>query len=233
MDDKQSVDFTRIPTSAEVKGTPLNHSLYESLEEGRIPTRLPYRVKTGSADETGITLATSSEIEEFGWDEVEYVALGIISTDVDYGQAPESDARKMFKSLLTGQSHKLDKIPEKIETYLLDFYIKDHDTAFRIDQSFINYTGFLDEVGYISRINFRNLINKIASFLDNQKFNSNMLTFLEGRREDIKKHATINDFELEERRDYFLKKELKGENTSEKKKETLENSLEEGLELEE
>lgn len=198
MEDTPEFDWSKLPESLLGKSTgSADHAKYESLEEGRIPVPIPFRVKSGSANSRYLLLQTAQKTVEIQWSDVEMLALGIIKYEATLGQAPKSRMRRVLRQVLLGDPEKINKGKSYNLVSLLDVYVKGYESPFRIDQGLVNYRGFLNSPGYVSKKNFRNLVNKIVYFSENARLDPCLVDFLGKMRKKLTTYESIYDFQSE------------------------------------
>ncbi|MCE1245714.1 MAG: hypothetical protein LWY06_03625 [Firmicutes bacterium] len=205
--DENHDDFYKadIPESAPVsqpvekdKASAIDYNKFENLEQGRISTRLPVKVKSGSITTENITLNTALGTKVFPWESVELIALGMINEEIDTGKAPKSKMRSLINQFLVGEQNRPSAEKKNVRDFcLIDIFVKDEECQYRIDQSIVNYRGFIEKTGYVSADNFNKLIRKLAFHAKFSKFDNCLVVFLTKTKADVKKHPSIVDFELD------------------------------------
>jgi hypothetical protein len=176
----------------------IDYNQFENLEQGRITTRLPIRVKSGEISEENLTLLTALEVRKIPWESVEMIALGMINEEIDTGKAPKSKMRSFLRQFLVGETNKPSEDKRNVRDFcLLDIYIKGEDCPYRIDQSIVNYRGFIEKPGYISADNFNKLTRRLTFYAKYSKLDPNLVAFLTKTKADVKKFGSILDYELD------------------------------------
>lgn len=194
----QNGDWVMIPDSMrKPEGTKRDHAIFEDLDQGRIPTPLPIRVKSGSAGKASLTLNTANKSITINWNDVELLALGIIRTEVGKSEATKSRVRKFVRQILLGDTETVEKTKYQSDIYLLDIYVRGNESPFRIDQATVNYKSFLVSPGYASLQNFRNLVKRIIYFAENTRLDSCLIAFVSSLKEKLIFYNSVYDFELE------------------------------------
>ena len=178
----------------------------ELAENGEILAydgRLPVRIKSGSIQDDHIHIETSKESEDISFADIDYICLGIIEEKFTSSEPPKSKMRTMVNGLLGGaRGGKETKIrPESRMINILDIYTKGNDVPYRIDASAINYKGFIDKIGYISRDNFRNLLKSICIKASDSKFSASLISFMLKMREKPIVFSSLDDFILSSRKE--------------------------------
>lgn len=171
---------------------------FSNLDEGRIPVPVPFRVKSGEISPQRITLVTSKQSREILWEDIEFIALGIIRDEVAGGKAPQSQVRALVRHYLFGDNQKDTEIKKELrESYYLDIFILNEETPYRIDHTTVNYRGFLRNMTYNSAQNFRRLTGGIVYYSLNAKLDRCLTAYLNREKEKLIKYDGFYDFELE------------------------------------
>lgn len=171
---------------------------YEHLDEGRIPTPIPIRIKSGRIENDQMVIHTSKTTKKISWEDIELLSLGIVHVEKGTGEAPKSGIRIRLRQILLGDpDRQMDKKKEWRNTYLLDIYVKGEQTPYRIDHSSINYRSILKNPGYVSSSNFRKLVIKIAYHSNNARLDPCMIAYIAQEKNKLKFYNTVYDFELE------------------------------------
>ncbi|MCD4783621.1 MAG: hypothetical protein K8T10_07295 [Candidatus Eremiobacteraeota bacterium] len=171
---------------------------YEHLDQGRIPTPVPIRIKSGSIEKDQMVIHTSETTKRIPWEDIELLSLGIVHAERNSGEAPKSSLRIRIRQVLLGDpDRQMDETKEWRDTYLLDIYLKEEQTPYRIDHSSFNYRSILKNPGYVSSNNFRKLVNKIACYSNNSRLDPCLIAYLAQEKRKLKFYNTVYDFELE------------------------------------
>jgi len=171
---------------------------YEHLDEGRIPTPVPLRIKSGTINEDFIEVYTSEIRKKIPWEDIELLSLGIVHVEKDTGEAPKSAIRIRLRQILLGDpDRQIDEKREWRDTYLLDIYVKGEQTPYRIDHSSINYRSLIRNPGYVSSINFRKLLIKIAYHSKSARLDPCIIAYISNNKKKLRFYNTVYDFELE------------------------------------
>ncbi len=160
-------------------------------------TPLPNRVRDGQFEDDVLILQGA----EIPWDDVQFMALGVIDQVVKDADGPKGVFRKMMGKVMgkeeQKQSGSKDRSRQVREVYLLDMVVAGYDQVFRLDSGSINYRQFLDEVGYVSLHNFYRFCVHLARRATKSRIDASLEAFLGRRRESLKHYAAFYDFELE------------------------------------
>jgi len=171
---------------------------FQNLEEGRIPTPMPLRVKSGGLEPDVLLIYTANSVNKIDWAKVELLSLGIIREEVIGGKTPKSVVRMRLRQMLLGDDSKnSDKVQAFRDTYLLDIYVRGEESPYRIDSSNVDYRSFLLKCGYSSSKNFRILLKKIAFYSRNSRLDPGIVAYLKRIKENLRIYKTVYDFELD------------------------------------
>ena len=162
---------------------------------------LPTRIKSGFFGENSMQLESSRDLMEIPWDDVAYVALGMIEEKVER----EASAYKMQRIVEGGGGRGNGSIDEKTgklisykPTYLLDVYCGSRSECLRFDAAFVNYKSFLGKnTAHISFQNFFRLVHALCRKCTKATFSKDIGVFLTWQRAKLKIYASVNDFETE------------------------------------
>ena len=159
---------------------------------------LPLRVRSGSLSEEFFLL----EGAEVPWGEIKLLSLGTIHHSLGNMDPPKTMVRQMFGKLMGKDDRAEKKAARHQESILLDLYLGNQDAPYRFDSVNVNYREFLGaDLAFISMHNFYRLVVRIARKATAAKVNDNCLAFLNRRREQIRPHGAVYDFELEAQAD--------------------------------
>ena len=196
MDDLPPIDWTKPPPLEGRRRKKRDHTMYESLEEGIIPTPIPHRVKSGNVGRKTLHLNIGKGSVDIAWENIELIALGVIQEEL-VSKEPKSRIRRFLRKYFFGESERVDRKRVYREFYLLDIYVKEEEAPYRIDQTTVNYREFLSSVGYVSLENFRILVKSIVSRSSNASLDPSLVAFLTRSKQEMRKYPTIYDFELQ------------------------------------
>ncbi len=196
MDFKSGIDLSQIPEEVPGQGHRRDMNMFSSLDEGRIAVPIPFRVQSGSAGSRGLILETYDDVYKFQWDQVEFLALGLIVNQLNHGKSPKSGMRMKIRELLLGDPEKKFKVKYQSELHILDIYLKDREAPFRIDQGSINYRGFLMRPGYVSIDNFRQLVAQVSYYSRQAHLNHQLREFLKNPRSRLDPFESLYDFQI-------------------------------------
>jgi len=159
---------------------------------------LPLRVRAGAFHDDHFAIETSQEVFEIPWDKVTLLTMGIIEEDVADVDGPRSGMRNFVRKMFFGEDSGQNAVKKQVrEVYLLDLYVERMDTPFRIESTSINYRRLLPEAGYVSFQNFLSLAQLIAGRCRMSRFDCSCFDFLGGRRDQVRRYASVYDFDLE------------------------------------
>lgn len=165
------------------------------LHERGIP--LAMRVRSGHL-ENGLNL----EGAQLAWEDIEFISLGIIHHSLGSMEPPKGMMRQVVGKIMGKSDRAESKNPRYQESIFLDIYSNKHDAPFRLEASNINYRAFLGkEALYISQHNFYRLLVRIARGAKGAFLNENAYQYIQRRRELVRSHAAIYDYELESQTD--------------------------------
>ncbi|MCA9794168.1 MAG: hypothetical protein KC910_20310 [Candidatus Eremiobacteraeota bacterium] len=158
-------------------------------------TPLPTRIRDGQFEDEHLML----DGLRVPWDDVYFMALGIIDQVVKDNDGPKGVFRKMMGKARGSddESKSSNRGRHVSEVYILDLFVDGYEQAFRFDSAAINYRQFLDEVGYISMQNFFKFCVHLARRTTRARFDASLVGFLGRRRELVRHFDAIYDFELE------------------------------------
>lgn len=159
---------------------------------------LPVRVKSGEFSGQTMSLETAGGRVSLRWDQVQFIALGIIEDSVGDQEAARSGLRSMIRKLFFGESTSNQSRARQVrETYLLDVYAAEQPAAYRFDGTNVNYRSFLGDVSYISSQNFQRLTARIVSDAVECRLDASAAAYMTGHREKVRRFPNVYDFELE------------------------------------
>jgi len=165
------------------------------LHERGIP--LAMRVRSGHM-ENGLNL----EGAQVAWEDIEFISLGIIHHSLGSMEPPKGMMRQVVGKIMGKSDRAESKNPRYQESIFLDIYSNKHDAPFRLEASNINYRAFLGkEALYISQHNFYRLLVRIARGAVRAHLNENAYQYIQRRRELVRSHPAIYDYELESQTD--------------------------------
>ncbi len=159
------------------------------------PSRpLPYRVRGGCFEDEHLVLGN----ERILWDDIEFLCLGIIEQMVKDSEAPKGMVRKvMGKVLFSKEDDKAkDKGKQTTDVYVLDLFVKGQERAYRMDAANLNYSTFLDDIGYISLHNFYKFVVNLCRRAVKARVNSSLAAFVARDRHHIARYPAIYEFEM-------------------------------------
>lgn len=162
-------------------------------------TPLPTRIKTGRIGEETLEAESASSSISVKWEDIEYVALGMIQ------ERSEQDANaykiqrlvKNMGRIASGtQADEKDKIISYKSINYLDIFCRDREEPLRFDSSFINYRSFLGaRVSHVSFQNYFRLVHGICSHCRQARFTQSVQAFLNWKRDKVKVFQAVHDFE--------------------------------------
>ncbi|MCD6309686.1 MAG: hypothetical protein J7M18_03165 [Candidatus Eremiobacteraeota bacterium] len=160
--------------------------------------RLPIRVRGGGIDGEYLVLYTTAEKKHIALEDIKLICLGIIREVIGDFDSPRSFLRNLLRSILFGEKEMDRQVPKTYrEVYLVDIYVGESEIPYRIDSSFFDYRDFLEELEYISINNFRKLFRLLAESATSSMFDKNSVAFLRMRTQDLRKVASIYDYDLD------------------------------------
>lgn len=166
------------------------------IHERGIPLAL--RVRSGAFLENGLNLE-GAQVE---WGDIEYISLGVIRHSLGSMEPPKGMMRQVVGKIMGKNERSDSKAPRFQESMFLDLYSSRHDAPFRFEAANINYRSFLGkEALYISQHNFYRLCVRIARNSERAAVNDNAYHYLLRRRDMVRHHAAIYDYELESQTD--------------------------------
>lgn len=197
MFNKSPIDWSEIPESVPGLGHRLDLNRFESLEEGRIQMPVPLRVQSGSVLEACLTLETSQGLHNIRYNQIEFMALGLIIQQIGPGREAKSSMRMKIREVLLGDPERKIKAKYQSFNHLLDIYLLGVEAPFRIDQSNVSYRSLLNRPGYVSIVNFRQVVEKITAHAGDVPLDSNLNLFLKSPKEPLATYRSVSDFQMD------------------------------------
>ena len=155
---------------------------------------LPLRVRSGSISDEFLEL----EGAQVPWEDIQLIALGVIHHSLGSTEPPKTMVRQMFGKMMGKDDRGEKKGQNRQEFILLDLYLSSQDAPFRFDSASVNYREFLgSDLAFISMHNFYRLVVRLARKATQARINDNAFAFINRRREQIRPHGAVYDFELE------------------------------------
>ena len=177
-------------------GEKFSESTGQVLHERGIPLSL--RVRSGFFEEGGINL----EGAQVAWEDIEYIALGIIHHSLGSMEPPKGMMRQVVGKIMGKNDRADSKSPRYQESVFLDLYSSKHDAPFRLEAAAINYRSFLGKDAlYISQHNFYRLLIRITRASTQARVNDNAYYYIIRRRDQVKNYPAVYDYELESQTD--------------------------------
>jgi hypothetical protein len=104
----------------------------------------------------------------------------------------------MFGKIMGKDDRAEKKVRTQQEFVLLDLYLSSQDAPFRLDSASLNYREFLGgDSAFISKHNFYRLVVRLGRKAVNARLNDNAVAFIRRKREQMRPHGAIYDFEVE------------------------------------
>lgn len=159
---------------------------------------LPLRIKSGSFEKQCFSIETAGEIFEIPWENIELLTLGVVEEDVGNPQGPKSGLRNLIRKVFFGEETSQNALKRAVrEVYLIDVFVKELATPFRIESTSVNYRKLLPEAGFVSFLNFLELVKVISRRAVAARVDASCFALMKGRRENVRRYPAIYDFDLE------------------------------------
>jgi len=167
---------------------------------------LPSRVRDGSFEEEHLVAGG----EQVPYQDIEYLALGVIDQMVRDSELKKGPLQKMVKKVTGGEESDSakDRAKQVREVFILDVFTKDRQQPFRFAGGNINYRSFLDNVGYVSHHNFYRFCVHLARKVPHATITASLASFLARQREKVAHFNDFHDFELEVQQQIRFERDL-------------------------
>lgn len=166
---------------------------------------LPIRVTKGCFDKECLVLefgGDNSRKENLKWEDIFKVNLGLIEENLMSSNPPMAPFRKMLRKSMFGEDDKHSEVKSFRRSIIIDIFLKNPQTRYRLDAGHINYKSFLNEVEYVSHLNLAKFLEELFKFLPPEKFNNCALNYSAKKMNAVKKHTNIYDYEFECKREF-------------------------------
>ena len=199
-EEENGEDEVVIHTAEVVEGETPKPRMYERAAP------LPSRVRDGTFEEDHLVAGG----EQIPYDQIEYLALGVIDQMIKDSELKKGPLRKMVKKVTGGEESDSakDRAKQTRQIYLLDVFTKVQDQPFRFAAGNVNYKSFLDKVTYVSLHNFFRFVVHFARKVPHAMATNSTAAFIAKRRDKVGHYDDFHDFELEVVQQFRFQRDL-------------------------